>query len=88
MPKKTPIRRCVGCMQMIPKTELVRIVKSKDGEISLDLTGKKDGRGAYICRNNECFEKARRAKRFEREFACEIPEDVYANMEAELRNGK
>lgn len=88
MPKKTPLRRCCGCMQMMPKNELVRVVKSKDGKVAIDLTGKKDGRGAYICRDIECFNKARRAKRFEREFACEIPEDVYADMEAELKNGQ
>ncbi len=80
----TPERRCCGCMEMFPKKELVRIVKSPDGEISLDLTGKAPGRGAYICRNVDCFNKARRAKRFEREFKMEIPEDVYAKLEAEL----
>jgi len=69
---------------MKPKRELVRVVKSPEGEVSLDLTGKKAGRGAYVCRSAECFKKARKAKRFERAFECKIPDEVYALMEGEL----
>lgn len=85
MQKKTPMRRCLGCMEMKPKMELVRVVKNKEGEVSLDLKGKAPGRGAYICKDAECFAKARKAKRFEREFSMQIPETVYDQMEAELK---
>ena len=60
--KKIPMRMCLGCGEMKPKRELIRVVKSKEGDISLDLTGKKSGRGAYICKSVECFEKARKAR--------------------------
>ena len=64
--KKIPMRMCLGCGEMKPKRELIRVVKSKEGDISLDLTGKKSGRGAYICKSVECFEKARKARKFEK----------------------
>ena len=67
--KKIPMRMCLGCGEMKPKRELIRVVKSKEGDISLDLTGKKSGRGAYICKSVECFEKARKARKFERSFS-------------------
>lgn len=82
--KKVPMRMCSGCGEMKPKRELVRAVKSPDGEISLDLTGKKSGRGAYVCKNMDCLKKARKAKRFERAFSCAIPDEVYRRMEEEL----
>lgn len=82
--KKIPMRMCLGCGQMKPKKELVRVVKTKDGEISLDLTGKKSGRGAYICKSRECFDKARKSRRFEKEFSCKIEEEIYNSMESEL----
>lgn len=82
--KKIPMRMCVGCMEMKPKKELIRAVKAPNGEISLDLTGKKSGRGSYICRSADCLHKAVRAKRFERAFECAIPPEVYARMEEEL----
>lgn len=82
--KKIPMRKCTGCMQMKPKKELIRVVKSPDGDISLDLTGKKSGRGAYICPNAECFKKARKAKSLERAFETQIPESVYDEMEKQL----
>lgn len=88
MPKKVPLRRCCGCMEMKPKQELVRVVKSNTGDVTLDLTGKAPGRGAYICRSSECFEKARKARRFEREFSMKIPDEVYSQMEAELKNNE
>ena len=84
--KKIPMRMCLGCNEMKPKKELVRVVKSKEGEISLDLTGKKAGRGAYICRNPECLKKARKARRLEKSFSCMISDEIYDGMEAELEN--
>lgn len=82
--KKIPMRMCLGCGEMKPKKELIRAVKSPEGEISLDLTGKKSGRGAYVCPNAECLRLARKAKRFEKSFECRISDDVYDNMEREL----
>lgn len=95
--KKVPLRKCTGCGEMKEKRELIRVVKAPEkkdengnvisgGEISLDLTGRKSGRGAYVCKNADCFEKARKARRFERSLSCKIPEDVYEQMSAELEN--
>lgn len=86
--KKIPMRMCLGCGEMKPKRELIRVVKSKEGDISLDLTGKESGRGAYICKSVECFEKARKARKFERSFSCMISEDIYNSMEGELRENE
>ena len=86
--KKIPMRMCLGCGEMKPKRELIRVVKSKEGDISLDLTGKRSGRGAYICKSVECFEKARKARKFERSFSCMISEDIYNSMEGELRDNE
>ena len=86
--KKIPMRMCLGCGEMKPKRELIRVVKSMEGDISLDLTGKKSGRGAYICKSVECFEKARKARKFERSFSCMISEDIYNSMEGELRENE
>lgn len=83
--KKIPMRKCLGCNEMKPKKELIRAVKSPEGEISLDLTGKKSGRGAYICKSEECFKKARKAKRLERALDTAIPDSVYDAMENELK---
>lgn len=93
-PKKLPMRMCTGCGEMKPKKELVRVVKAPDKkdestegqvpEISLDLTGKKPGRGAYLCRNPECLKAARKARRLERAFSCKIPDEVYDRMEEEI----
>lgn len=82
--KKIPMRMCLGCGEMKPKKELIRAVKSPEGDISLDLTGKKSGRGAYICRSSECLAKARKARKLEKAFSCRIDDEVYANMEKEL----
>lgn len=82
--KKVPMRMCLGCGEMKPKKELIRVVRNKEGETSLDLTGRKAGRGAYICKDIECFRKARKAKRFEKSFECRIDDAVYDSMEAEL----
>ncbi len=82
--KKVPLRKCIGCNEMKPKKELVRVVKSPEGEISLDLTGKKPGRGAYVCKNPGCLQSARKARRLEKAFSCAIPAEVYDRMEEEL----
>ena len=83
--KRQPLRKCTGCGEMKEKRELIRVVKSKEGEISLDFTGKKSGRGAYICRSSQCFDKARKGRRFEKSFSCRIDESVYEVMADELR---
>lgn len=82
--RKIPMRKCTGCNEMKPKKELVRVVKNKEGEISLDLTGKKAGRGAYICQNLACLQAARKNRGLERAFSCKIPAEVYDSMEKEL----
>ena len=79
---------CTGCGEMFDKRTLVRVVKSPEGEVSLDLTGKKSGRGAYVCKNPECLKKARKKKAFERAFQVQIDEDVYNKMEEEMNNAK
>jgi hypothetical protein len=84
--RKIPLRMCLGCGEMKPKKELVRVVRSKEGEISLDLTGKKAGRGAYICRDPQCLKQARKARRFEKSFSCKIDDEIYDGMEEELEN--
>ena len=86
--KKIPMRMCLGCNEMKPKKEMVRVVKNKEGEISLDLTGKKSGRGAYICKSTECFNKARKARRFEKAFSCKIEDEVFEAMEAQLNESE
>lgn len=87
-PKKVPLRKCLGCGEMKPKQELIRAVRSPEGEISLDLTGKKNGRGAYICRDSKCLTAAIKAKRFERAFGCKIEQPVYDSMLSELESGE
>ena len=97
--KKIPMRKCTGCGEMKPKKELVRVVKAPDkkdddgnvisqGEVSLDLTGKKPGRVAYVCKSTDCLKLARKARRFERAFSCKIPEEVFDAMEKELSQGE
>lgn len=82
--KKIPVRTCLGCGEPKEKKSLIRVVRSPEGEISMDLTGKKSGRGAYICPDANCLKKARKAKRLEKSFECAIPEEVYEKLEAEL----
>ena len=82
--KKVPLRKCMGCGELKPKKELVRVVRSPEGEISLDLTGRKPGRGAYVCHRAECLKIARKARRLEKTFSCQIPAEVYDHMEEEL----
>ena len=85
--KKQPMRKCTGCNEMKEKRELVRIVRDPEGEISVDLTGKKSGRGAYICKDKKCLMKAQKAKRLERAFECEVPAEIYERLEGELSDG-
>ncbi len=82
--KKVPMRQCLGCKQLKPKRELIRVVKNSEGEVSIDLVGKKPGKGAYVCRSIDCFKAARKSKSFEKSLSCAIPSDVFDSMEAEL----
>lgn len=87
MPKKIPLRQCLGCREMKPKAELVRVVRSPEGTVCLDLRGKAPGRGAYVCRSADCLKKALRSKAVSRSLGVEIPSEIYealaAQMEAE-----
>ena len=85
--KKIPVRRCVGCGEHFPKSELVRVLRTPEGEVILDLTGKKSGRGAYICKKAACLKKARKSKRIETSLDCLIPDSVYEIMEEEISHG-
>ncbi|MBE6991561.1 MAG: YlxR family protein [Ruminococcaceae bacterium] len=84
--KKTPMRQCLGCREMKPKRELIRVVRSPDAqEISLDFKGKKPGRGAYVCPNMDCLVKIKKAKALERAFSTAIPPEVYASLEQQMK---
>ncbi|MGN0628298.1 MAG: RNase P modulator RnpM [Oscillospiraceae bacterium] len=78
------MRMCTGCGEMKPKRELIRVVKSPEGEISLDRTGRLPGRGAYVCPDPECLKKARKTRRLERVFSSAIPDEIYDALEKEL----
>ncbi|MBO7309837.1 MAG: YlxR family protein [Clostridia bacterium] len=82
--KKIPERQCLGCNEHKPKKELLRVVRTPEGEIFLDFTGKKSGRGAYICRDVTCLKKARKSKRIDKTLDVSIPEEIYDKMEGEL----
>ncbi len=82
--KKIPQRKCLGCDQMTGKKGMLRIVKNKEGEVFLDLTGKKSGRGAYICKDLSCFNLARKKRRFEYSLKCKIPDEVFSRLEQEI----
>ncbi len=84
--KKIPLRMCTGCMEMKPKKELIRVVKSPDGVVSVDLKGKMSGRGAYICKSKECLEKAFKAKRLSRNLDTPISEEIYNRLKEEIEN--
>lgn len=86
--KKLPVRMCSGCQERKLKKELVRVVRSPEGEISLDRTGKKSGRGAYLCLDPACLAKARKARRLERALSCQIPGEVFDALEEEMRKGE
>ncbi len=82
--KHIPLRKCLGCGEMIGKKGAVRIVRSKEGEISLDPTGKKAGRGAYLCKDAECFAQVRKVRKLERSLKCAVPDEIYDTIEKEL----
>ncbi|MBE5756192.1 MAG: YlxR family protein [Clostridiales bacterium] len=82
--KKTPLRTCISCRQIKDKRDLIRVVKSKDGEISLDKTGKKAGRGAYVCNDINCIQKLKKGKILNKVFSMEIPEEVYIAVEEDF----
>ena len=84
--KKIPLRKCTGCGEMKPKKELVRVVKTPDDQVLIDLTGRVNGRGAYICPDAQCLKIARKSKRIEKSFQMQIPDEIYDKMEEELKN--
>lgn len=84
--KKVPQRMCTGCMEMKPKKELIRIVRSKEGDVSIDLIGKKPGRGAYICKSEECLSKAFKTKRLEKNLEVKLDEEVYNKLKEEINS--
>ena len=86
--KKIPMRQCLGCNEHKPKVELMRVVRTPEGETVLDFTGKKSGRGAYICKSLSCLKKARKSKRLERSLECSITDEVYDRMESEIEGNE
>ncbi len=84
--KKKPMRKCLGCGELKDKSELIRIVKTKEDEFFVDKSGKKNGRGAYICDSSNCFDKAMRNKGIERSFKKAIPAEIYSQLKEELQN--
>ena len=85
--KKIPLRTCVGCKEIKPKKELIRVVKQSDGNIMLDFTGRANGRGAYLCPSSDCLEQAIKTKRLSREFETQIPESVYEELKEQIERG-
>lgn len=85
MPKKIPLRQCLGCREMKPKRELIRVVRAPEGDISLDFKGRKPGRGAYVCPSVECLKRARRSKALDRAFGTPLPEEIWAALEQEMQ---
>ena len=86
MAKKVPLRQCVGCGEMKGKKDMMRVLKTAEGDICLDTTGKKNGRGAYVCKNAECLKLARKNKGLERSFKMSIPKEVYNALEEQFKN--
>ncbi len=82
--RKIPVRQCLGCNEHKPKKEMLRVLRTPEGEITLDFTGKKSGRGAYICPKAACLKRARKSRRIDRALECDIPEEVYDAMENAL----
>ena len=85
MPKKIPMRQCVGCREMKEKRSLIRVVKSPEGEVSLDFRGKLPGRGAYVCPNPDCLKRARKSRALERAFSARLPPEVWEELEAQMK---
>lgn len=88
MPGRIPMRQCIGCREMKAKKELIRVVRSPEGEISLDFKGKKSGRGAYLCPCRECLSKAVKSKALERAFSAAIPKEIYDRLSEEMEAGE
>ncbi len=86
--RKIPMRQCLGCNEHRPKIELLRVLRTPEGEITLDFTGKRSGRGAYICHSASCLKKARKSGRIERNLGVSIPDELYDSMEKELMNDR
>lgn len=86
MAKVIPLRKCIGCGEMKGKNQLIRIIKDKEGNISLDTTGRKNGRGAYICNDENCLKKARKSKALERAFQMAVSDEIYDSLEKEYIN--
>ena len=87
MPKKIPIRQCLGCREQKAKSELLRVVRAPDGSVSLDFRGKAPGRGAYLCRSADCLRRAVKSRALERALEVSIPEDVMERLQSELEAG-
>lgn len=86
--KKVPMRMCIGCREMKPKKELIRVVKTAEKEIKIDLVGKMNGRGAYVCKNKDCLQKAHKSNALSRAFEMNVSPEVYQGLETELENAK
>lgn len=86
MAKKIPLRQCVGCGEMKGKKDMMRVLRTAEGEICLDVTGKKNGRGAYVCKNGECLKAARKNRGLERSFKMSIQSEVYDTLEKEFED--
>ena len=87
MPKKIPLRQCLGCREMKAKKELIRVVRSPEGEVSLDFKGKLPGRGAYVCPSPECLARVRKSRALERAFSAQLPAEVYEALELQMKEG-
>ena len=87
MPKKIPMRQCLGCREMKPKGELIRVVRAPDGTISLDFRGKKPGRGAYLCPNPACLSKVKKSRALERAFSAQVDAEVYDALDQQMKAG-
>ena len=87
MQKKIPMRQCLGCREMKPKRELIRVVRSPEGEISLDFKGKANGRGAYVCPSSTCLAKAVKARALEKAFSSQIPQEIYERLKEQMEAG-
>lgn len=84
MPKKVPLRQCLGCREMKPKRELIRVVKSPEGQVSLDAKGKLPGRGAYLCPDPACLKRVKKSRALERALSTAMPEEVYEGLLAQM----
>lgn len=88
IPKKLPMRTCIACRTEKPKRDMLRVVRNAEGEIRLDFSGKLPGRGAYICNSAECIQRLRKYKLLNKNFSCEVPEEIYLRIEEEFRDEK